>query len=305
LFRYFGLDDPGRIVLFLAFYAFSLSTWIYASVPESWTFSATLILLFLTLHYRFSVNPLLLSLLLGVAMLNNLFLGSLIIFLAIHFINTSNSPSRFLIDTARSGLIMIVTWTASLYLLSFFDSALRPDRFIEYTFWFRDFVGYERRWYDPYVWKILIAGLFFNPIASNQADPFMPPEALLSTLKESPLGAITLLLYLLLSVIVIFRIARLIGSKLSSTEGPMCLLKEKEIQLACYCLTWVILTWVMYPPSGFLYSTMILPLMALLIHGFTDMERFFHRALLYATVAAIVLNNSVQIMSFREILLSR
>ena len=305
LLRYFGIDHTVQTLLFLAFYAFSLSTWIYASVPESWTFSATLILLFLVLHYRLAVHPFVLSFFLGIVMLNNIFRGSLIIFLVIYFLHHTESPTNFVMKSCGSAFMMLLTWASALWAFSLYDASLRPDKLIGYSIWFRDFVGYRNPWYDPYVWKSIIAGLFFNSILTNQGDPFVPPEALLYTLRGSIVGSSCLFFYILLLCVVLVRIARMVYAKVTSSETVLEILREKEIQLILYCLIWVVLTLFMNPGAGFLYSTAIVPLLVLVISRFTDAEQPFHRALLCATVAAILLNNSVQIMRFRDILLSQ
>jgi hypothetical protein len=304
LLRYFGLDQPGQILLFLAFYAFSLSTWIFASIPESWTFSATLSLLFVVLHYIFQVNPFALSLFIGFAMLNNVFLASLIVFLVIHFLNTTELPSRFYRNIARAVVMIVSTWTGLLYALSVFDDSFRPDRFIGFLLWWKQVFAAVNPWHSPYSWKVTIAGLFFNSVLTNQSDPVVPPEALLYTIKGSVLGSISLLIYTILSLVVLWNIANMIREKLRSREGLLNLLKGKEMHFIVYCATWGGLTVLMYPRSGFLYSTMIMPLIILLIYRFTNMELRFHRAIIYATVAAVLVNNWSQVMRFREVLLA-
>mgnify|MGYP006146562673 CR=1 FL=1 len=59
---------------FLLFYALALSTWVFSSVPESWPFSATLVLGVLLLLRRAPANAAVTGAAVGVAMLNNVFL---------------------------------------------------------------------------------------------------------------------------------------------------------------------------------------------------------------------------------------
>ena len=65
----------GWVMMGLA--ALALSTWVFSSVPESWPFSATLVILVLLLLRRAPVNAALTGAALGVAMLNNVFLDAL------------------------------------------------------------------------------------------------------------------------------------------------------------------------------------------------------------------------------------
>lgn len=301
LLRYFQ-NGESTVRCFLWFYAFSLSTWLYGSVPESWSFTITLILLFLVLFYRAGLNPYILSVFIGIAMLNNMFLGSLFIFLLMRFFR-SNGKWRSLLGKASLSLLTIFsTWLLSLFVLSFFDDSFRPDNVFKYTIWFKKFIGYNHVPWSLYVWKVIFTNLFVNTILSNQSNPAVPQEALLYTLRESYVGIISTIIYLILFATVILRILFHIRKLSKEKKGFLKIIEKEDNQLLLYCLLWVFLTLILFPPGAFLYSTTIVPLMIILTARFTNQERVYDKVLLYATIAAVIINNSFQVMKFRDAL---
>ena len=166
----------------------------------------------------------------------------------------------------------------------------------------KNFVGYRLHFYDPYVWKVILSNLFINSIVSNQANPCVPQEALLYTLRESPLGIVSTLVYVALGSLVLYRIAKLFKTDLAGMSRFRGLLERKEIHLVAFCLSWVFITLKLNPPGAFLYSMTIVPLIIILICRFLDLRRRFDRVLLYTTVALVIINNANQIMKFREAL---
>ena len=298
LLRYFNAGR-GNTALLLFLYAFSLSTWIFSSVPGSWIFTTTLILLFLVLWYRFKCGPLVMSFFIGIAMLGNIFLFSLLIFLFIRYLLSAQSAKELARKTVLSSLVASATWIGLLSLLSLFDDSLRPDNFIRYTFWFKDFVADKLPFYSPYAWKVILSNLFVNSIVSNQPNPEVPLEALLYTLKGSPLGLITTLIYFGLCTVVLLRIFASLRGMAARHDVLRTMLGREEFHIISYCFVWILLTWIVFPPGAFVYSTTTVPLVMILIHRFVSIEKLSHRVLLYATVIMVTLNNIDQILKFR------
>jgi hypothetical protein len=81
-------------------------------------------------------------------------------------------------------------------------------------------------------------------------------------------------------------------------------MEKKEFQLMFYCLIWTFLTFIIYPHAAFLYSTAIVPLMIIIISQFLNLKQLNHRILLYTTVTIVIFNNAIQIMKFRDVLLT-
>jgi hypothetical protein len=63
-------------------------------------------------------------------------------------------------------------------------------------------------------------------------------------------------------------------------------------------------TVVLFYPSGFLYSTVVLPAMAVALCRALDLRSRWQRGLLYATLALMLANNLEQVLRFRAALLA-
>jgi hypothetical protein len=285
-----------KIGWYLLLYAFSLNTWVYASIPGSWYFMSTLILLFLVFFYKERLNPYSLSVVIGIFMLANLFLGSLFIFLVIRYLTTANSTQTFLKKTVLSGVTTLSTWLLLLLALSLFDGSYRPDNLYHFTVWFKTFLGYRHTTSE---WKVVFTNMFINAILSNQSDPGVPLNALLLTFKHSIIGTCSTLIYLGLCGLVFVRMLRSFRATRRGDNPFLNLIKREEFHWVLYCLIWVSLTFIMYPPGAFLYATTIVPFIVLLISKYIDLGRAGDRFILYATIIAVILNNVVQIMEFR------
>ena len=138
LLRRFGCDNRD-IGPYLLLYAFSLGTWIYSSIPESWTFSATLILGFLVLFYRKRPNLFILSLYIGLSMLNNVLLASLLLFPFMEYLSRENRAKEAIKKIVAAGIVAESTWMLALTVLSFFDESFGVSNFVRYTLWFKEF----------------------------------------------------------------------------------------------------------------------------------------------------------------------
>jgi hypothetical protein len=101
---------------------------------------------------------------------------------------------------------------------------------------------------------------------------------------------------------VFYRIAIRFKEDLFSAKSVRRILEREESYLVIFCLSWVFITLKLNPSSAFLYSTTIVPLLIILIHRFLNLQRRYDRILLYATVAVVITNNTVQILKFRAAL---
>jgi hypothetical protein len=292
---------PGndKIGWYLLLYAFSLNTWIYASIPGSWYFMSTLILSFLVFFYKEELSPYSLSVIIGIFMLANLFLGSLFIFLVIRYLTTASSTQTFLKKTMLSGVTTLSTWLLLLLALSLFDGSYRPDNLYHFTVWFKTFLGYRHTTTE---WPVVFTNMFINAILSNQSDPGVPLNAILLTFKQSIIGTCSTLIYVGLCGLVLVRMLRSFRAAKSGDHPFLNLVKREEFHWVLYCLIWVSLTFIMYPPGAFLYATTIVPFIVLLISKFIDIRRAGDRIILYAAIIAVLLNNAVQVMKFRDAL---
>lgn len=296
--------DTARSILLLVFYSFSLSTWIYGSVPESWTLSATLVLLFLILHFTETIHPFVLALFIGISMLNNIFLISLYLFLFIAlFLRYAESKTAFIAYSALSLFIIVGAWASLMFGLSLFDESLSPRNYINYTLWFRGFMSDPHPFYELTTWKMIVSNLYINSVLSNQPDPRVPPAALLTTLKGGTMGLVSTITYAsIMLVLAVKAIGRYKRECAAAKRRAADILKKEEVQLLAYCLLWALLTLNIYAAGGILYSTVMVPAMVLLVGKILDPERKYQTALLAVAVFTVVVNNIDQIMIFRKAL---
>lgn len=297
-----GSKREGNSILpFVIFYAVTLSTWVFSSVPESWPFSATLVMLFMLALRRRPIRPVLLGCFLGVIMLNNIFMAALAVLAWWQIAGEKTSAVNRLKRSAVVCAVAGVTWVGSLFVLSRYDSSFRPDNFVRYTIWFKQFTGLDLPRTDPYVWKSAGTNLFVNSIASNQPDPSLPQEALQTTLQGSTLGLFTTAAYLLLFLVAAITFgARAVQSLRGG--GFRSLVTLSSTDAALWCVTMLCVTVVLFYASGFLYSAVVLPALMIFLASNLDLRSRWQQLLFYATLLLIVINNAAQIAAFHKAL---
>lgn len=293
------LGRPGNPAWpFLLLYAGSLSTWLYAAVPESWPFSGTLVLLFFLLLESTRAGPAALASLVGIAMLNNMTLIGLLAPLWLRESARRPHLGATVAMTLGTGLLTVLVWLVSLTALGLFDPTLRPDRFLHYTLWFKEFVEADLPLWSPYVWKAALTNLFLNSFASNQGDPKVPPETLLYTFQQSWLGTMTVAAIVVLFLVTAYRALR----EGTLGKGRVAIAADPSSRLVLYCVVQVAVTVVMYYGAGFLYSPTVVPLIILLVARHLDLARLPDRAVLAAAVLLLLVNNTDQVLTFRSAL---
>lgn len=292
-------------ILFTVLYSFSLSTWVLGSVVESWTFSTTLVLLFVLFFRKMPDRYVLLSLFVGIAMLNNIFLMVLLSFLLIHQAGTCQSLKTFLYRSFLSGFLALATWAAAMSLISIYDGSLSPLNYFKYTIWFKEHLAPPIRFSDIYFWKVAITNLFINSILSNQSDPNIPNEAILLTFRQSVLGAVSTIVYLSLFAMTAYRAVSACAEKLKEAGITRRIMELPAISMLAFCLLWTFMTIILDPGAGFLYSSLILPFMMVLFQEFLVLNVRLDRYLLYATIVSVIINNANQILKFRAMLSSQ
>lgn len=286
---------------FLLLYAGALSTWCFSSVPESWPFSGTLVLAYLLLLGRRPFRPLTLAVVLGVIMLNNVYLAALGLLLALWIARTETRLGAVVGKTALAAGVSLASWLAGLTLVSFFDGSFRPDRFVHFTLWFKQFTDPTLPITSPYVWESAVSNLFVTSVVSNQPDPSVPQEALLSTLRGSPLGTAAVAAYLLLAAVAVVHLVRSVRATARS-GGWRGVLQDASLDLPAWCVIMLAVTVVIFYMSGFLYSTVVVPILAVFLCRYLDLRVTWQRALLYGTLALLVANNVSQVLVFRDAL---
>jgi hypothetical protein len=285
---------------FLLFYAATLSTWVFGSVPESWPFSATLVLAYALLLQRRPVNAPAMGAVLGVIMLNNVFLAALWVLLALA-LSVDAKGWALVRRSFVGGVAAIAAWAGGLSLLSLWDGSFRPDRFIRFTLWFKQFTGADLPRTDPYVWKSAATNLYVNSVVSNQPDARVPQEALLATLRGGGLGLVSTLAWAALAIVAGILLVRAMRG-MGKTGGIRAVAADGGVQAAVWCAVMLGVTVVLFYPSGFLYSTVVVPAMAVVLCRALDLRVPWQKWLLYATLALMLANNLEQVLRFRDAL---
>ena len=296
--RYNQNNNP--LLPFVLFYAFALNTWIFASVPESWPFSATLVLCFLLLNGR--VNYLTQGAIIGVAMLNNIFLSLLWLLHVVELYRQGYRGRQWVGRAFASGVCAVAVWTVVLTALSVFDGSFRPDHFIQYTLWFREFAGGGTPpLTDPYVWMSAITNLFVNAVTSNQPDPKIPQEAIAATLRGSRIGLASIVAYILLMGCMLVQLARSVRARVRA-GGVTALLEDRSTDAALYAAIMTLATVVLFYSAGFLYASVVIPMIALLLGRHLDLTKRTHAVLLAVCIILMIINNTSQVLQFRAAL---
>jgi hypothetical protein len=290
---------------FLALYAFSLSTWLYASVPESWPFSASLVLIFLLALERRQIPLFGLAALLGLFMLNNFALGALYLLLGLRVFADEPKVGAACRRLVGAGILTLAVWLGSLTILGLFDSGLRPDRFFHFTFWFRQYVAAGLPPWSPYVWKSVLSNLFVNSFASHPGDPSVPQEAFKLTLQSgSGLGIASVAAVLAFLGLTGARFGAHLRTAWRNGGWRNALRSGNAVTPAAWALIMVAVTIVLYYGSGFLYSTVVVPAVLLVAGRVLDLRRPADRWIVYGTLIAVVANNVTQVLAFRAALLA-
>ena len=295
--------NSNTVLPFVLFYCIALSTWIYSSVPESWPFSATLVLLFFLLLEKRPLRPMYLGVTIGLIMLNNVYLAALLILLVFAIARDACNFTYFLRDIVIAGGTAAFAWLGGLTVLSCFDVAFRPDEFVRYTLWFKQFVYLGLPRTDPYVWKAAITNLFINSFVSNQPDPKLPMEALQITLSTSVMGTVATIAYVAVVCVAFWGFIRSFSDGLR-LKGARSLLDDPSVLPILWCVCMLAVTVMLYYASGFLYSTIVVPILIVLFCRHLDLKIFWQRLLFYTTLIVIMSNNIDQIVKFRDALFS-
>jgi hypothetical protein len=297
-----GMNPSGNPLLpFLAFFALTLSNWVFYSVPESWPFSATLVLAYLLALHRARWPAAALGAALGIVMLNNVFLAALFVLVPLALLRRGDRGWRFVGRTTAAGFASLGAWAGGLWALSAWDGSFRPDRFVAFTIWFKQFTGATLPRTDPYVWKSAFTNLFVTSVVSSQPDPGVPQEALLATLHGSPLGIAATLAWAALAGVLAWSVVRASVTSVRA-EGWAGAVKDEAADLWVWCAAMLGVTVVLFYPSGFLYSTVVIPAIALALCRHLDLRVMWQRVLLYGTLALMLANNLDQVLRFRAAL---
>jgi hypothetical protein len=139
-------------------------------------------------------------------------------------------------------------------------------------------------------------------MVANQGDPVVPQEAVLYTLRESRYGSFAMLAYVSLLGVVFWRFARASLPALRGRDPIAGLLARKEAPFLLFFGTWILLTMIMDTSGAFIYSSMVLPSMIVVIACNLDWTDRRHRLLLFAVAAVVIVNNILQIDRFRDAL---
>ncbi|MFN0006537.1 MAG: hypothetical protein ACKVXR_01415 [Planctomycetota bacterium] len=286
-------------------YAGAASPWVLGAVPESWPLSATVSLLFLVMLYRFRCSWLVLGLVAGIGMLNNPFLGGLLIVFWMHEIASRRGrPAAVMARIAASGAIALLAFVGSLEFLSLWDEQYRVAGFLERATWFQErnvALLASRHYPDPSSLDALkgsIGNWLVTAVVSFQSDPFFPVESLKSTLRESWLGRAGVAAYLGLAVT-----AGLTAmSSLRRGHGRLPAFQGYASPFAILIVVWWLLGHLYYWPCTFLFSPPAVPLLILLLGCYLSRLPVWTVSLVWMACLTVVATNTAQILRIRDAL---
>ncbi len=298
-----SLSPSGRNPLpFVVLYGVSLSTWIYSSVTESWILSVTLLLVFLLAYARRKDSFLVLSVIVGVAMTNNIWLCTLFTFILAQLAATSPRMTDFLKKAVGGGVLALATWALTMSLFAIGDSSIGPLEYVRYTLWFKQHIAPPIILFESYFWKSTVTNVLVNSVVSNQSDPYVPQEALLLTIRQSALGIVAICFYLAVLLITFWHLARFLRAKFGESDRKITLLEEPVVSIGLFVVVWVIMPVILDTAGAFLQSTLVTPLMMAIIYRMYPAEGDKFAWFLYAAIVAIIVNNTNEIMKFQDAL---
>ncbi|MBL8986056.1 MAG: hypothetical protein JNJ80_07285 [Gemmatimonadetes bacterium] len=287
---------------FVLLTAGSLSMWLYAAMPESWPFSGFLVLLTLLILVKSWLPWWGTAIWIGVAMLNNMTLAMLLVPLGMQLVAMDPRPGRVVARSVVASVLTFGVWLGSLWGLSFWEPDLRPDHFFGYLVWFRQFVGEPLPPLALYNWKIVISNLFFTPLVSNQADPYVPHDAIRLTFQQSGLGVVATLAVMVFLGMIAWRMVGMARQGLSGGGLPDLIRREPALMAAVYLLVDFVIILLMYPGAAFLYSAAIVALYSVMAIRAFDLRRRADLIVFGVTLALLLVNNTVQVLRFRAAL---
>jgi hypothetical protein len=130
----------------------------------------------------------------------------------------------------------------------------------------------------------------------------VPQEALLYTMQGNWLGRIATVAYVALMALAASRIFSILRSARAAGEGILDWLADRSQGAIVWCGLMLFINLALFYPGGFLYSTAIVPLFAVVYGRFLNLSNLLDRLVLAIALLAIIVNNSVQIEYFRAVL---
>jgi hypothetical protein len=106
----------------------------------------------------------------------------------------------------------------------------------------------------------------------------------------------------LLGIVVGVRVVKYTRSRIAETGWRRALGSTPDLWPAVYAVTMIFVTIVLFYPSGFLYSTLVVPLIVAAVARHLNLKTTPDRLLLFGCLALVIVNNIDQVLTFRRAL---
>lgn len=180
------------IVPLVALTAVAPYQWIYASVPESWTLSGTMVLLTIVAVIRGAPRAAV-GVLVGVAMLNNVILVALSAFAALYQLRQRSGILIAVRTAAATAIVAVSVWLLALSVLGQYDHDLRPDRVARFLLFFPSLLeGTSLAPWDPRLLRVSLEQWLLTAFVSSQHNVRLAGWGLGETWGQSLVGQVAI-----------------------------------------------------------------------------------------------------------------
>ena len=283
-------------------YAACASTFVLASVPESWLYSGTMVLAAALLAVEDRVPDWVVAAFVGIAMNTNLLLLLLVGAMLPRAARDTASAVVILRRLATWTALAFVSWVAVQQVLALaFDRQFQADWAIFIAHEFRKTFPAGLPIYSPLRLAYAAVNLYFVSIVGNHADLAFGWRAAMQTIM-SPFGLASALVYATVIGLCVQRAVRL--ARPGSRAQSWTTLRRPE-------WTWLIMTLVMLCLAtgtvyyeGFVYSPIAVPWLLLLVAGLLREPSRLEVNLLRLLAVLVIIDTAQTVLRSREILLT-
>lgn len=289
---------PRASLAFVLLFVFSLSTWVYGALPDTWVLSGTFVLL--TVLMASSRIPLgLVSAAIGLFMLNNFTLASATLILVPRVVGRSGETSGWLRRAVAATAPALVVWVVATQLLATTQPLFHLTDFARATAAFQHTLLPEPRSpVSPIRWGVAFAQLFVLSIICNQSALNVSAPALLRTAANVPFGSIGVVLLLSAYVVAGYRFLQ----EASQTDGRRSVLSGAHAGILLFVLAAYASGTLGIYVDIIVHSPVVVPSLVLLLARYVGTETRATRGLIWTLVGSAFVNAVLQVAQFRAVL---
>ena len=281
---------PGAIIPVLTMLMMAPGMWVYASQPDSWVFTGTLVLGLIVLTTAHPHAILLHALSIGIAMTNNVLIGCLCVAPFVWRLCQGDELRKVVAAVIVTGLLALIVWSGSLAIFSIFDPDLAPHRVVSQLAFAQRLVDPEPRplWH-PATIRLSLEQWMVTAFTSYQHDQMLVGWGLGNTWRTSWIGRVAILIFAATWTWCVRNIAReflVRRAEFWRVNALLCVVVSVTLSFA-------VLLHIGTPRGVFLYSPLMAPLVSV-IFGLSIGTTSNRANLLWITCSAVAVTAIMQ-----------